>query len=320
MDAMMVASAESERVDEYAHPSGSDLQICPIAKWMTMAKQSQRKKYQDTKEAQVNFKTVELSSWRNILRYAKKGCLFRGQRDAIWPLKTALERCCDQQKIPAMDRFDVEARICREFRRAYHQYGLHIPRKKCMLEWLALMQHHGSPTRLLDFTYSIYVAAYFALEYAEAETDSAVWRIRRSRAIEESINLLSRAGKKDAYRLGQPYDEQDDELFNKTLLDKSSTLCACPQTPFRLNERLRIQMGVFMAPGSVTASFEQNLQALPGHNQGTNVLKIEIPLEFRDDALVQLFDMSISRRTLFPGLDGFAQSLAVYTPAYKPVP
>ena len=38
---------------------------------------------------------------------------------------------------------------------------------------------------------------------------------------------------------------------------------ACPQNPFRLNERLTIQKGVFMCPGNVTVPFEENLGSLP---------------------------------------------------------
>jgi hypothetical protein len=40
-------------------------------------------------------------------------------------------------------------------------------------QWLALMQHHGAPTRLIDFTWSPYVAAFFALE--RTLTDGVVW-------------------------------------------------------------------------------------------------------------------------------------------------
>src|SRR5438093_2893211 len=40
------------------------------------------------------------------------------------------------------------------------------------LEWLALMQHYGAPTRLLDFTYSFWIALFFAFE--EAENDCSV--------------------------------------------------------------------------------------------------------------------------------------------------
>lgn len=48
------------------------------------------------------------------------------------------------------------------------------------MEWLALMQHFGAPTRVLDITKSSYVAAYFAIEDATAGDDCAVWAINES--------------------------------------------------------------------------------------------------------------------------------------------
>jgi hypothetical protein len=67
-------------------------------------------------------------------------------------------------------RRTIEARIIREFRRAYHQFSARVPDRESTVEWLSLMQHHGAPTRLLDFTYSVYVAAYFAVEDADSDS------------------------------------------------------------------------------------------------------------------------------------------------------
>jgi hypothetical protein len=265
----------------------------------------------------MSFKVETLTSWAGLSAYAGHGFLFRGQRDASWPLQTALERCCLLRSIPMSDRRTVEDRLFREFRRGYHQYASHVPSKQSVLEWLAVMQHHGAPTRLLDFTYSLYVSAYFALENAYG--DCAVWRVNGPWALRASITILNRVGNSNAAKLGINYHEQDDEIFDGLLIKEPCALCACPQTPFRLNERLRTQMGVFLVPGRIDASFEDNLMALPDHDDPNNVLRIVIPSSLRDTALQQLFDMSVSRRTLFPGLDGYAQSLAVYSPAFNPI-
>jgi hypothetical protein len=193
-----------------------------------------------------------------------------------------------------------------------------VPAKNSTLEWFALMQHHGAPTRLLDFTYSIYVAAYFAIE--TSDDDCAIWSINGPWASQESIDLLDSKGKRDTAFLNRLYDEGDEEIFTQMFLEDPFALCVCPQNPFRLNERLRIQMGCFMVPGSIDAPFEDNLRALPGYENKDHIVKIVIPISFRNEALHQLFDMSISRRTLFPGLDGYAQSLAVYSPtAFNPI-
>jgi hypothetical protein len=97
----------------------------------------------------MGFATERLRSWDRLSAFQRHGWMYRGQRCARWPLQTALERCCDRRSVRWAARWAVEYRLSREFRRAYHEYGTHIPAKASTLEWLALMQHplHCSPPR-----------------------------------------------------------------------------------------------------------------------------------------------------------------------------
>src|ERR1700674_3515893 len=97
--------------------------------------------------------------------------MFRGQENSDWLLTTSLERV----KGARLSRYHTEGFIWAEFKKQAHHYlsGHLLPTNS--LEWLALMQHHGAPTRLLDWTFSRYVACFFALE--DSEEDSAVWAI-----------------------------------------------------------------------------------------------------------------------------------------------
>ena len=79
----------------------------------------------------------------------------------------------------------IEERSLREFQRKYHHYSQHIPDSDNTLEWLSLMRHYGAPTRLLDFTYSFYVAAYFGTG-GSRKRDCAVWAINVEGAVEKS--------------------------------------------------------------------------------------------------------------------------------------
>jgi hypothetical protein len=62
-----------------------------------------------------------------------------------------------------------------------------------------------------------------------------------------------------------------------------------------------------------------NLRGVPGHDDAANLVKIVLPASLRGKAVEALHYMNISRTSLFPGLDGYAQSLGVYHPSYRPV-
>ncbi len=179
------------------------------------------------------------------------------------------------------------------------------------------MQHHGAPTRLLDCSYSIYVAAYFALEYADS--DCAVWAVNAPWALRTSVSNYTRIGKSSAKTLQAKTTEARETAAEELLFLEPFARAAFPSTPFRLNERLRTQRATFLIPGDVTVGFTENLFALDGHDDRNHVIKIVVPFAMRVDALEQLYSMNISRHSLFPGLDGFAQSLGVFHPSFRPV-
>jgi hypothetical protein len=257
-----------------------------------------------------------LNTWRGLHRYSRKGWIFRGQERARWPLTTSLERLYRRESIPVKRKTDVERELIRDFKRAYHQYDMHLPGKESPLEWLALMQHYGAPTRLCDFTYSIYIAAYFALERATG--DCAVWAIDAEWASRESKKVLKKKGKTHIELLSRRTYPDQEIIAYRALLSTPYARCAYPTNAFRLNQRLRIQKGVFLVPGNVNISFMENLRYLPDHDEAGCILKIIIPIEKRTQALKELFSMNISRTSLFPGLDGYAQSMAVFHPVLDP--
>ncbi len=110
-----------------------------------------------------------IQSWQGFRNWC-----FRGQASAEWSLRSSLSRHIEVSKVCEQVWELQESRIRRIFRRKSHLF-LTDPPQDDELEWLALMQHHGAPTRLLDFTWSPYVAAFFALE--RATSNAAIWAV-----------------------------------------------------------------------------------------------------------------------------------------------
>lgn len=86
-----------------------------------------------------------------------------------------------------------------------------------------------------------------------------------------------------------------------------------------MNERLRVQKGIFLVCGDITRPFAENLAAMEGWDSGGHVLRIDIPTALHREAIRDLYYMNITRTSLFPGLDGYARSLGIYHPVLNPV-
>lgn len=227
--------------------------------------------------------------------------MFRGQT-SDWPLKTSLERACDEFKIELKRRDKLEKRLIREFRRKCTRSDRQYLQDDT-LYCLSMMQHYGSPTRLLDWTYSPFVALYFAMAQSTKNVP-VVWCINQKWLNDESRNAMGYLVK----------DRSRDETRNEKSfvpLFMSGHAIALAETPMRLHERLIVQQGSFLCPATNGALLMDILTSFDGYNHKHNLAIIELPkcLKQRTIILFELSRMNVNRQTLFPGLDGFAQSL-----------
>lgn len=126
---------------------------------------------------------------------------FRGQRQETWRLLPGLERRIirrrtaassdGKRRITQVGMFPGahEYKLFQQFQKMDHDHGNPIP-MDAVLDTLALMQHHGAPTRLLDWTRSPYVACFFALRTADSEC--AVWAVDMEWLEQTSAEILSK--------------------------------------------------------------------------------------------------------------------------------
>ena len=218
------------------------------------------------------------------------------------------------EKLKRVNRQEAEIYLLSQFKRAAHHFVEPSIVPTNDLEWLALMQHYGTPTRLLDFTRSPYVACYFALEEVkESDTnrECAIWAIDAnwlSRITFRRIRSIIGKGK-FTFRdiLGSKFIQ---EHFND-FYDNDSASAILPIFTPRLNVRLLVQQGLFLCPSATKETFEEILSSYKNDTKSMekHVHKIVIEGRLRHEVLAELHSMNISRTSLFPGLEGFATSL-----------
>jgi hypothetical protein len=171
---------------------------------------------------------VERGSWAEcvnlLLSSGGDDALYRGQRCFDWELRASLERVLltyAEQYDPhlhelmmSMSADDVELELMQRFRQRAMHFGLPgLPEAWDILGWWELMQHHGAPTRLMDWTTSPFVAIWFALDgHKDGDGDMALWIYDHANA---SVNLQQEIAR---VRACEDYELLDDRQVQNRLV------------------------------------------------------------------------------------------------------
>jgi hypothetical protein len=264
-------------------------------------------------ETILNEKVKSVAKWQEILRFSEDleqskpntEWIFRGQDCDELP-SPVLERKIKSLGIREEDAFYVEFALFDRFIRNICAIDQSLQNNFTKLEMLALMRHYGAPTRLVDFTYSFYVALFFAIENFQGKSPviwaiDALWlqeRVRDYLNVKESFFMPGKIEKE----FTKYFLREDDPSFKPFVYQV---------TPNFLNTRISIQQGTFLCPSDIRFSFRQNFASVWRHDDKPDeaIRLLRISPDLRIDALKRLYRMNITNASLFPGIDGFAKSL-----------
>jgi hypothetical protein len=194
----------------------------------------------------------------------------------------------------------IENNLVQAFRQRAPTMGNTPPRDN-IDEWLFIMQHHGLPTRLLDWTEGALIALFFAIDKAEQIDQPVVWILNPN-----ELNRIS---------IGKPLFPLawagDGLLYVQAAFTGVEVASQFPAAiyPTNIHPRMSAQRSCFTIHGASKKSLEDILS-------GTSLIKanylekIAIEPNALQNLKEQLTVMGITESTLFPDLDGLARELS----------
>jgi hypothetical protein len=275
------------------------------------------------------FDLLYADSWSSEINRFRSPFVFRGLADSKWNLPTSLIRLGGPFA-------ELERHLLRNFCKYAHG---HVADRESLWFWLTFGQHHGLPTRLLDWTYSPLVALHFATCNVEHfDRDGAVWMVDYGALNMQAPSLLSDALKKEGSyvfttemlkRFEAPESsakvkfwdiievEQKEggikdvtTLADFDLLSKEDFLIFFE--PPSIDERVVNQFALFSIISNPARNVDDFLKDHPNF-----VRVVIIPKKLKPEIRDKLDQANINERVLFPGLDGIGDWLRRHYSSYS---
>lgn len=231
--------------------------------------------------------------------------VFRGLSDKSYDMQTSLNRVCK-------DNLELEQSLLRNFKKyASKELGDF----KSFWEVVSIAQHHGLPTRLLDWTFSPYVALHFATEsFSKYDSDGAVWCVNFVEVHKYlPAEFIEKLDKNNAYGFTTDMLFEVAENF-ESLKDYEKSVDGRPFVTFfeppSIDSRIVNQYALFSVMSSSDMTFCNWLNTHPELYK-----KIVIPKKLKLEIRDRLDQINMTERIIYPGLDGLCKWLTRhYTP------
>jgi FRG domain len=197
--------------------------------------------------------------------------VFRGQRSSKWPLVPSVQRHGAVDATSPAKRLAHEIEMLERFQRKARPHLSHPPPDTDRWDWMAIAQHYGMPTRLLDWTDSAACALFFAVEGSTDENGAALW--------------VSELPPVAQTRLVDPFTVANINLYE----------------PPHFSPRITVQQSCFTVHPT---DYVGQAYEWPG-----KLAKLLVPVESRQAILEELRVLGVRRSTLFPELEGIASDI-----------
>jgi hypothetical protein len=253
------------------------------------------------------FQRLVVDPLLNIGDVLQRGYVFRGQCDASWSLKPSLMRALERNGHSVTSGLRVERLAVKRFSEQAHlQLESHLFTGMNEVDWWTLMQHHGAPSRTLDWSHSPFVGLYFAV-CDGPELDGAVWLFQRG--------LLMKRVEQRYGSVNANVAEQFDRCFRNAEAPIGHVLGF---DRIKATPRMVAQQGTFTAAANILADHAvaiedvfaeaEREQRLNGR-QDVFRFKYIIASTVKNEFVRRLQLVNVRADSLFPGIDGLGRGL-----------
>ena len=221
---------------------------------------------------------------------------FRGHSKETYKLVPSIYR-------PEVWKYDLdsETEIEDEFIRLARSFNGKNSRELCRWEWYQIMQHHGVPTRLLDWTSASNVALYFALQDLSNIDNPTIWVIDPRWLNDQTADYST------IFYTDPSIKNKDDSSIVDNYVPTRRGLPEKPLAilPAHIVPRIAAQHGCFTIHGRNNSDLSSQL----GSGKNSRIAKIVIENDSANSIRTDLAINGIIETSLFPDLDGLARHL-----------